>query len=60
MWTQGHAKEAHVVSSKNMGEYLNDRDGSGEWLTPVVFGDQLPMAFGTVVRHQLDIPVQRL
>lgn len=59
MWTQGHAKEAHVVGSNNMGEYLNDRDGSGEWLTPVDFWAHLPMAFGTVVRHQLDIPVQR-
>lgn len=33
---------------------------SGEWLTPVVLGVQLAMAFGTVVRHQLGTPVQRL
>lgn len=24
---------------------------SGEWLTPVVLGAQLAIAFGTVVRH---------
>lgn len=33
---------------------------SGEWLTPVVLGAQIAMAFGTVVRHQLDTSVQRL